>query len=451
MKRLKTTRRQFIKTAALATAALTAPPFIRRSHAAGKLSVALWDHWVPASNDVQKKLMMDWAAKNKVDLSVDFVTSQGNSNTLMAVAESRAKEGHDIFMLPQQYPSILRDSLEPLDDIAAEMQKAYGKYSLVAEYACKIKGVWRAVPAPTGSHSYPMVSRLDFFQKHCGVDLQKIFPTDVKKRDKKLVDAWNYDNFLIYAEKLHKAGVPFGNPIGQTSDTNSWLGPLFKAFGSELVNESGKITVNSDGTRAALEYMKKLTQFMPPEVYSWDDAGNNLHIISGRGSCIQNPPSAWAAAKKTQPANAAQMWHHDTPKGPNGRYRGSLMYNLGVWNFAKNKSAAKDLVRHINQKEQVFQILTASDGYDMPQIASFLTHDAWVKAGPPPGGQYNYPIRGDEIPWMGGMPAPSGVGGQIYAQSTFGNLTARYTTGKMSMNEAIKWAENELDGFLREA
>src|SRR5678816_2218983 len=114
MKRLKTTRRQFIKTAALATAALTAPPFIRRSHAAGKLSVALWDHWVPASNDV-----------------------------------------HDVFMLPQQYPSILRDSLEPLDDIAAEIQKSYGQYSVVAEYACKIEGVWRAVPAPTGSHSYP--------------------------------------------------------------------------------------------------------------------------------------------------------------------------------------------------------------------------------------------------------------------------------------------------------
>jgi len=245
--------------------------------------------------------------------------------------------------------------------------------------------------------------------------------------------------------------VPFGNPIGQTSDTNSWLGPLFKAFGSELVDANGKIIVNSDGTRMALEYMKKLTPFMPPEVYSWDDAGNNLHIISGRGACIQNPPSAWAAAKKTQPANAAQMWHHDTPSGPNGRYRGSLMYNLGIWNFAKNKSAAKDLVRYISQKEQVFQILTASDGYDMPQIASFLTHDAWVKAGPPSGGQYNYPIRGDEIPWMGGMPAPSGVGGQIFAQSTFGDLTARYTAGKMSMNEAIKWAENELDGFLREA
>ena len=235
----RTTRRQLLKTAALTgaatAAALTAPPFLRTSRAAGKLTVALWDHWVPASNDAQKKLMMDWAAKNSVDLTVDFVTSQGNSNTLMATAESRAKEGHDIFMLPQQYPSILRDALEPLDDIAAELQKAYGKYSLVAEYSCKIKGVWRAVPAATGSHSSPMVSRLDYFQQFCGVDLKKIFPPDVKLRNKKLVDAWNYYNFLVYAEKLYKAVKPFGNPIGQTSDTNSWLGPLFKSFCNCLI------------------------------------------------------------------------------------------------------------------------------------------------------------------------------------------------------------------------
>jgi hypothetical protein len=149
---------------------------------------------VPASNDVQKKLMMDWAAKNKVDLSVDFVTSQGNSNTLMAVAESRAKEGHDVFMLGQTYPSILRDSLEPLDDIAAEIQKSYGKYSLAAEYACKIKGVWRAVPAPTGSHSYPMVSRLDFFQKHCGGPAALPNRRETARQERRRL---NYDNFVL--------------------------------------------------------------------------------------------------------------------------------------------------------------------------------------------------------------------------------------------------------------
>jgi hypothetical protein len=48
------------------------------------------------------------------------------------------------------------------------------------------------------------------------------------------------------------------------------------------------------------------------------------------------------------------------------------------------------------------------------------------------------------------MPAPAAIAGQIYVQSTYGNLVARYTTGQNSMNDAIKWAENELEGFLRE-
>jgi ABC-type glycerol-3-phosphate transport system substrate-binding protein len=452
MKKIKTTRRQFLKTAALATGALaTGAPFIRHSHAAGKLSIALWDHWVPGANDVQTKLIQDWAKKNKVDMTVDYITSVGEKNSLTATAEARAGTGHDIFMLPQWYPTILRKRLEPIDDVVKDLVKVNGPFSNVAEYACKHDGSWRAIPAPTGSHSYPMVSRLDLFKQHCGVDLTKVFPTDVKKRDKKLVDAWNYDNFLVYAEKLHKAGFPFGNPIGQTSDTNSWLGPLFTSFGSVLVDAKGNITVNSDATRQVLEYMKRLVQFMPPEIYAWDDAGNNRWIISGRGSCIQNPPSAWTVAKRDQPAVAAQLWHHDTPRGPKGHFRGDLLYNLALFNFSQNKPAAKDLMRHMSQREQVFTLITASQGYDLPQVAKFLTHDSWKTVGPPVGGQFNYPVRGDETRMVGGWPAPPAIAGQIYVQSTFGNLVSRYTTGQSSMNDAIKWAENELEGFLREA
>ena len=48
------------------------------AHAAGKLNVAFWDHWVPGANDVMKKLCQEWADKEKVDLKIDFVTSQGD-------------------------------------------------------------------------------------------------------------------------------------------------------------------------------------------------------------------------------------------------------------------------------------------------------------------------------------------------------------------------------------
>jgi len=57
-------RRRVLATAAAATAALSAP-FVRGAHAAGKLSVGFWDHWVPGANDTLRKLAQQWADKEK--------------------------------------------------------------------------------------------------------------------------------------------------------------------------------------------------------------------------------------------------------------------------------------------------------------------------------------------------------------------------------------------------
>ena len=123
--------------------------------------------------------------------------------------------------------------------------------------------------------------------------------------------------------------------------------------------------------------MKKLMAVNPPEVYAWDDAGNNRWMISGKGSSIMNPPSSWAVAKRDNPTVAEKIWHHPMPKGPKGRFVGQLPQFYGVWSFSKNKSAAKDLLLHISQKEQVAQLVEASFGYDLPSFKS-MPHEAAV-------------------------------------------------------------------------
>jgi ABC-type glycerol-3-phosphate transport system substrate-binding protein len=442
------TRRQFLKTAALTAAAVTVGPYVQTSHSAGKLSVFLWDHWVPGANAVSRKIIEDWAKKNKVEVIVDYITSIGDKNLVTLAAESRAKAGHDIVDLPTVETAKYLDTLEPVDDIMKAVTAKYGELSPDAAYLGKIKGTWYSVPGPTGSHTYPMVSRLDLFKKHCGIDLQKMFPAG-PKRDPALVKQWTYDNFLVACKKLHAAGFPFGNPITQCSDSQDWLCPLFASFGSHPVDANGKIIFDSDGTRAALEYMKKLTAYMPPDVYAWDDASNNRWIISGKGSCIQNPPSAWTVAVRDQPAIGAQLWHHDTPAGPKGRFRGSLPRMQGLWNFSKNKSAAKALMLHLLQKEQKFKLISASKGFDMPLIKAYRSHPVWVEAEPPKGTEYNYPVRGDEFQMMGGYPAPIGIAAQIYTQGLVPLTVAKVTQEGKSANDAIKWAVGELEGYLR--
>jgi len=83
-----------------ASAAALAAPYVRTSHAAGSLAVGFWDHWVPGANDTLTKLCNEWAAKEKVDLKIDYITSQGNKLLLTVTSEAQAKSGHDILSLP---------------------------------------------------------------------------------------------------------------------------------------------------------------------------------------------------------------------------------------------------------------------------------------------------------------------------------------------------------------
>lgn len=448
MKSTAYSRRRFLETTALAGAAAVAAPYVKSAYSAGKLTLGLWDHWVPGANEALDKICQAWGEKNKVDVKVDFITSIGGKDLLTAQAEARARTGHDMMSHRTWEPSIHRNSLEPVDDVVAEITEKHGEFIPTAAYLAKLDGTWRAVPAPTGSHTYPMVSRLDLFKEHAGIDLKATFPAG-GNRDKALVDRWNYDNFLEAAKKLHAAGHPFGNPIGPTSDSQDWLGPLFLSFGSVMVDAKGNITANSDETRAALAYVKRLTQYMPPDVYAWDDAGNNRWIISGKGSSIQNPPSAWAVCKRDNPAAAEQLWHHDTPSGPNGRFRGSLPFLWGIWNFAANKSAAKALMVHLAERDVIHKLLDASQGYDMPLTPSYYDNKVWEWASPPPGVLYSYPVRGDEQEIVAGFPAAPPIAAQIYNQAVIPNMVARVTQAGESFDTAIAWAENELEGFLR--
>ncbi len=96
MTRTLLTRRTVLQTT-VATA-LTAP-FVHGAYAAGKLSFGVWDHWVPGAAEELKKICAEWAAKEKVDLNVDLITSNGDKDLLTLMAEGQAKAGHDMMGL----------------------------------------------------------------------------------------------------------------------------------------------------------------------------------------------------------------------------------------------------------------------------------------------------------------------------------------------------------------
>jgi len=104
-----------------------------------------------------------------------------------------------------------------------------------------------------------------------------------------------------------------------------------------------------------------------------DNASNNKYLVAGKGSLIMNPPSAWAVAKRDAPKVAEQLWTHGMPSGPNGRFAPFLPYFYGIWNFSKNKPAAKSLLLHLSQPKAIEKMVEASQGYDLPAFEKLTT------------------------------------------------------------------------------
>ena len=123
------TRRRFLESTAAASATALAFPYIRTSHAAGKLEVGFWDHWVPGANDVLTKMCQEWAAKEKVDIKIDYIPSQGQKNLLTIAAEAQAKAGHDMLAFPTWWPADTSKDLEPVDDIMKALVAKNGAVS----------------------------------------------------------------------------------------------------------------------------------------------------------------------------------------------------------------------------------------------------------------------------------------------------------------------------------
>jgi ABC-type glycerol-3-phosphate transport system substrate-binding protein len=440
------TRRRALKLAATASALPLV--HIRSAGAAGRLNIGVWDHWVPNANNTLTKQVTAWADKNKVDVTVDFITSSGNKLLLTAAAEAQAGEGHDFMQVYNWDVGNFADRLEPVDDAVGELSGRYGAYGAVSEYLGKIQDNWRAVPSSTGTLNLTTAGRISLLKKHAGVDLLKMFPAH--EADPQESAAWNYDLFLEAAERCSKAGYPFGLGLGTTGDSINNTGIFYSAFGVELVTAKGEITVDTPEMRQLMEYCQKLVKFFPPDTVSYDDASNNRALISGKSALIMNPPSAWAVAKRDAPDIAADTWHFPCPVGPKGRF---IPYNYsfyGTWAFGRNKTAAKELIVFLQQREQVEQRCIASEGYDIPPLQSMSDFKVWEEVNPPKGTVYNYPLR----PWhhaqpnITAYPAPRDIAVQMYHRALHPTILAKLHSGQ-SIDEAMEWAKSEIEGFIR--
>src|SRR3954470_24347329 len=171
MSRSKLSRRQFVAATALTSAALITAPYVRGAHAAGKLSMGFWDHWVPGANKTSADLINEWAEKEKVEVQIDYITSQGNKLLVTIVAQAQAKSGHDVLAMTTWWPHAQADLLEPMNDVVEPLIKLSGEVNGTVKYLGKAGDKWLGVPSCIGSQIKGPCSRIDLLKKHANIDV----------------------------------------------------------------------------------------------------------------------------------------------------------------------------------------------------------------------------------------------------------------------------------------
>ena len=433
-------------------AAATALPLvhIRTAGAAGKLAIGFWDHWVPGGNDIMQKQVNAWGEKNKVEVTADFITGNGNKLMMTGVAEAQAKTGHDVYTFYNWEVHNQAESLLNVDDVMKDLTGKFGEANATAQYLAKKKNGWVAVPTSSGTQTKPPCARIAWFKKN-GLDLQAMYPA--KPEHTAMQDQWTYDALLKYAELAKKDGMTFALGIGSgTTNTDGidQVGALFKAFGAVLVDDKGQTHLKTPEMQQCLEYWQKLVKFMPDDAVSFDDASNNRALISGKSALIFNPPSAYAVAKRDAPQVAADCWTFSAPAGPKVRFVPTATFFWGVWSFSKNQTAGKELVEYLMQRAQVEQRDNGVEGYDIPPYGGLRDLKIWEEVEPPKGTVYNYPIR----PWHNAVPsltaseATPDVAVQVYSAAIHNKMVAQLKDGQ-TIPQVIAWAQDQIDGFTR--
>jgi multiple sugar transport system substrate-binding protein len=131
--------------------------------------------------------------------------------------------------------------------------------------------------------------------------------------------------FVELCKALQARGKPAGFAHGHAvGDGNAYAHWIVWSHGGKMVDENGKVVINSAETIKALQYARELYRTFIPGTESWLDINNNRAYLAGDISLTANGVSLYYSAKNTPNLSelAADTTAANFPVGPVGRPTG---------------------------------------------------------------------------------------------------------------------------------
>jgi multiple sugar transport system substrate-binding protein len=389
-----------------------------------EITYLCWNNFAPASDKKLAEIGQRFTKDTGIKIRIDHIAHA--QQPAKYASEVQTQAGHDLVEMRMHFPWLYEPQLADVSDVVAELEQKYGKALSSAQETANVKGTWRAVPQYHAM--FVATYREDLF----------------KKAGLKIPDTW--EDLYTAGKELKKMGHPVGIPISQNYDTISTASPVLWSLGGMEVDKDGKtVRINAPATEQLIEWYRKMYRdCMEPEVLSWDDASNNQAMQQGKPSWIHNPVSAYIVAKQKKLPTADVINHHRSLAGPHGRHETDVPRHIGIWKFSKNVEPAKEWIRYLLGKREVYdEYIMSADAFNLPVYANLQDHavlktDAKYAALKPEGVQYH----------CYGWPAPPSEKIQLITNSfILPNMIAKAVTGT-STKDAIAWADNEMKKII---
>jgi multiple sugar transport system substrate-binding protein len=365
-----------------------------------------------------------------IETRVDFVGWE-DIRQQSAVAANTGT-GPDIVLGWAEDPHVYIDKIIELSDVAEYLGKRYGGWSFLGEMYGKRQGSNNWIGIPFGGTTGPLVFRRSAL-KEAGFDS---VPND-------------HVGFLKLCQELKRINKPAGFALGNAvGDGNAFARWLVWSHGGFLVDEAGKVAINSKETIAALTYLKDLYATFVPGTLAWGDPSNNRAYAANEVWLTANGVSLYFALKN-DPATRAiaeDTDHQFLPFGVVGKPpQTSLILNAMVFKHSKFPNAAKAYIQFMMEAEQYDPWLTGCLGYWSHTLRSYAKSPVWDSD--PKLAVYR---NGTENQFWSGYKGPiSHAAGTVAAEYVKVQMCASVASGQATPEEAAREAERRARRYYR--
>lgn len=330
-----------------------------KPEAGAKLNVLRWTKFVAGD---ERQFLANTAKFTKAT-GVEVVVENQSWEDIRpkAAVAANVGSGPDIIFGWLDDPHLYPDKLVDVTDVAGYLGGKYGGWVDVAQKYGKRGDQWISVPY--GASGSCMVYRKSYMEK-AGISE---FPKDT-------------DGFLKFCQGMKKVGRPTGLALGHAvGDGNNWVHWVVWAHGGQMVDEAGKVMINSPETIAALEYARALYDNFIPGTLSWLDSHNNKAFLAGKAGCTANGISVFYAAKVNKTPFVDDIYHAPYPIGPVGKPTELHLFTQGmVFKYSKYPNAAKAYLTFMLEDEQYTEYQKQSLGYFTHTLNFYDNNPIWT-------------------------------------------------------------------------